>query len=309
MTLLDGQTGGGGQGGQGGGGAAGGGQGGAGAAGGQGGGAGAQGGGQGGSAGGGQGGGAQSNWYDAFPDELKSNPTITSFKTPEALAKSFLETKSMVGKKGLVVPGQNATDAEWDEFFNGAGRPSIDKFDIKAPEGKQVNTEVLGKFKEVMHKAGLLPRQAQSIVEAYIGFEEETQKTRMTSHQAAVNEGIESLKKEWGAGWDKNVAAAKLFIREHGGEGAIEWQQRTGMGNDPTFLKILAKAGGLMGEDKLRGEGGGSLGQTPDEIQKEINAVLGNRQHPYYQSRHPGHKQALKEMEERYKKLHPPRTA
>lgn len=267
------------------------------------------GGGGGGGGNGGGGGGAAANWFDGLPDDLKSNATITSFKSPEALARSFIETKSMVGKKGLIVPGENASDAQWEEFYKGAGRPELDKYEIKTPEGKQVNAEVMGKFKEIMHKAGLHPRQANALVAAYIGMEEEQQNARATAFKNTVKEKLDGLRKEWGEGWDKNIAAVRLFMKENGGEDVFNWQKNTGIGDDPTFLKLMAAAGKLLGEDKLRGEGGGNLnGQTPAEIKKEIAEIQGNRSHPYNDSKHPGHKAALDHVAGLWQKLYPPKA-
>lgn len=215
----------------------------------------------------------------------------------------------MVGKKGLVVPGQNATDAQWEEFFKGAGRPELDKYELKAPEGKEINAEVMGKFKDIMYKAGLLPRQAQALVAAYIGLEEEQQNARSTTHKNMIKEGLDGLRKEWGEGWDKNMTAVRTFLKENGGEEVMKWQKNSGVGNDATFLRLMAAAGKLLGEDKLRGEAGGNLGgNTPAEIQKEINTILGDRSHPYYDPKHPGNKDAKLHMEGLYKRLYPPKA-
>jgi hypothetical protein len=250
---------------------------------------------------------AQTSWRDSLPDDLKNDAGLSAFTDVGGLAKSYIETKKLVGKKGVFVPGPNATDEEWNAFFKSAGQPEADKFEVKTPEGKEVNTELVGKFKEWSHKAGLLPRQAQKILDAYMGYEEELMKAQTGSREAANKQALEGLRKEWGQGWDKNVAAAKLFITEHGGQEAMEWQLKTGMGNDPVFLKLAAKAGAMMaGESSLKGDGAGKFGQTPDEIQREISEILGNKDHPIHNVRHPSHQAETRLMEERWKKLYPP---
>lgn len=252
-------------------------------------------------------GGTQPSWRDTLPDDLKADAGLAAFTDVAGLAKSYISTKAMVGKKGVIVPGQNATDEEWGAFYKSAGQPEIDKFELKLPEGKEFNKDLVGKFKEWSHKSGLLPRQAQKILESFVGFEEEMMKTRLTNQETLKNSAIEGLKKEWGEAWGTKTAAAKRFLVEVGGQDAWDWHEKTGMGEDPTFLKLAAAAGAMMaGESGLKGDGGGKLGQTPDEIQKEINDILGNKSHPINDPRHPSHQAEQKLMEARWKRLYPP---
>lgn len=266
---------------------------------------GSQSGGSSGSQAGGQSGG-QASWRDTLPEDLKSNVGLTKFNDVGALAKSYLEVQSYVGKKGVFPPGEKATPEQWKEFAKAIGQPELEKFDIKAPEGKKVNPQIAEGFKKLAHESGLLPHQAQGIMNWFLGQEEASLESRKAAFQSEQKVLVENLKKDWGQGFDKQIAYAKLAAKELGGDDLLAHLEKTGLGNDAHLVRLLAKAGALMGEDKLRGANSGSkFGQTPDEIQGEITRVMGDAKHPYFDRSHPGHAQAVREMEERYKKLNP----
>jgi hypothetical protein len=237
------------------------------------------------------------SWRDSLPDDIKSDPSLQVFNDVPSLAKSYLSTKAHVGKKGVIVPTDKSSDEEWSAFFKSAGQPELDKYEIKAPQGVNANPEAVAKFKEIFHKAGLLPRQAQAVLDAYLPYAQETANSRAEALKAQRQEGLANLKKEWGQGWDKQIGYAKLFMREHGGDGAMEWQSNTDIGNDAMFLKLMAKAGSLMGEDKLRGDGGATTGKTPAEIQSRIDSLM---QDPKYLA---GDKLKVAEVAELFQQL------
>jgi hypothetical protein len=255
----------------------------------------------GGSGGAGNQGGAAATWRDTLPDDLKANPGLQMFTDVGALAKSYLETKAHVGKKGVIVPGANASDEEWSRFAKEIGVPEADKYDVKVADGKPIPPEFVGKFKEMALKSGLLPRQAQGIMDFITQSQEEAVAAHKQQHDTTVQNGLKELRKEWGQGWDKELSYAKLAAKE---AGILEHLDKSGAGNDPLILKALATFGKLYGEDRLRGEGGGSFGKTPAEIDKEINGIMGNTGHPYWNASHPGHKGAVAEMEALQKAKH-----
>lgn len=290
MTLLGDE---GGSGGQGGGNAGGGG-----AAGGSGGGGGADGGGQG-------GGGAQQTWRDSLPEDIRQNPALLPFSDISGLAKSYIHAQSAIGKKGVIPPGEKASEEEWANFYKSVGVPELDKYSLSLPEGRKFDEGSVGKFKALAHKHGLLPKQAQAIFDHLVNEETEARKASAIQSQREMEEQIGGLKKEWGQAYDQQLNLAKQAVKKFGGPEFAAYLNESGLGNNVQIIKFMAKMGSMMGEDKLRGDGGsGSFGGTPKEIQAQIDKVMGNPKHPYFDSGHPGHKNALREMEELYQKLY-----
>lgn len=242
-----------------------------------------------------------------MPEDLRGNATLSKYSDLNTLAKAHIELQGFVGKKGVFPPGEKHTPEQWKEFAKSIGQPEFDKFEIKTPEGKTVNAKVVEGYKKLAHDAGLMPHQAQGLLDWYIGQEGAQIEERKVAALTEQKTQHENLRKEWGQGYDKEIAKAKLAVKELGGEEFQKYLDSSGLSADATLVRFLAKAGGLMGEDKLRGEGGGgNFGQTPAEIQSDINRVLGDKKGPYWDRSHPGHKQAIAEQEARYKRLQNP---
>lgn len=212
-------------------------------------------------------GGTETKWYDSLPDDLKSNDTIKHFQDVPALVKSYIHAQSMIGKKGVVVPTDKDADEAWEGFYKAIGRPELDKYELKSPEG--FDAEELKAFKEEMYQHGILPRQAQKMLEKRHQAKLEHQKNMNEEIARYTQEGIENLKTEWGEGFNRHVNLAKNALQEVGGEEMQKYIMELGLDNDAKFVKMFAKIGKLLGEDKLRGEGGGQFGLTPEEISRE----------------------------------------
>ena len=48
-------------------------------------------------------------WFDEFEPDLKANPSITKFKSPAEIAKSYVELQKTLGKDKVVVPTEKST--------------------------------------------------------------------------------------------------------------------------------------------------------------------------------------------------------
>ncbi len=246
--------------------------------------------------------GVTATWRDSLPEDIRGNAALANFSNVENLAKSYIHAQSQIGKKGAILPTDKSTDEEWAGLYKSLGQPELDKFDVSIGD-RQVNEQMLKDFKATAHKAGLLPKQAQQLYDWFSKSEDSSTAMKTQQKTAETATQIEGLKREWGDGFDKQVALARLGVKEVGGEEFQQYLEKSGLGNDVHIVKYMAKVGAILGEDKIRGQDTGSFGQTPSEIQSSIDGVMGNPKHPYFDRNHPGHKQALTQMEGYYKKL------
>lgn len=98
------------------------------------------------------------------------------------------------------------------------------------------------------------------------------------------------LKREWGPAYDKNLNMARAAVRDFGGEEAFQILNQYGLGDNPVILKMLAKAGSTLGEDKISGNGNNSLEITAEQAQVELAQIMGNQERPYWKGpAHPGY--------------------
>lgn len=248
---------------------------------------------------------APKSWRDSLPEDIRENPTLKNFSDVANLAKSYIHAQSAIGKKGVIVPGEKASDEDWQNFYKSVGVPELDKYEVKLPQDRNANPETIAKFKEAAHKAGLLPKQAQEMLGWYSEYEANAVKAHQEATQANLTKELDGLKKEWGEGYDKQIALARMAVREVGGNDFVEYMNKSGMGNDPQLIRFMAKMGKALGEDKLRGDTSGRMGgMTPEEINDEINRITLDPGSPYHDSGHMMHKTTVDKVAALYKKLY-----
>lgn len=205
-----------------------------------------------------------------------------------------------LGADKIVVPDPKlATDEDYRKVFQKLGLPeTADKYELKVAEGKKIDENIFKGFKEAAHKLGVLPKQAQAILDWYGETANAKIQESQQARAAQQAEGLDNLRREWGEGWDTQVAKARAAVQEYGGDELKAYLDSTGQGNDPVMIKLFAKLGAGLSEDKIPTDGGERRmgGLTPDEAQTAINRVMGDRDHPYHQKSHPNHGKAVEEM-------------
>lgn len=164
------------------------------------------------------------------------------------------ETASPEAGKGEGTENQETEqDAEGDKSEK-VGAPE-EYEDFKAPEGVELNEEVLNQFKPVAKELNLTQEQAQKLVDF--------QAAQVAQHQAETQEYFGNLMSEWqqavkedseigGKAFDENIANAKAAIEAFGSKELIAVLDETGMGNHPEFVRVFARMGKAIKEDGIR---------------------------------------------------------
>ena len=225
--------------------------------------------------------GAATDWRATLPDELKSEKSLESFKGVDALAKSYVEAQKYIGG-AVKLPKADAPAEEWEKVYARLGRPETpDKYEFKRPEVPENVTddeEMETAFKGMAHKAGLSTRQAQQLLEQY----NEMQVKRLQSFTGKMEEGVASLKKEWGTNFDKNIGVASRAVKELGGDELTGLLNETGLGNHPVLIKFFSKLGEQMQEDTvIMGDQPEPTSSNADAIQLKLDAIRKDKNHPY----------------------------
>lgn len=240
-------------------------------------------------------------WFSSIPDDLKAEPSLKTFKDVGTLAKSYIHAQKMIGADKIAIPGKFATEDDWGNVYKKLGLPeSVDKYEIKHGEQSNLDGEFVKAFKENAFKSGILPHQAQKLVDF---FEQQTQADLASMEKAkqdSLEKNINGLKQEWGAAFEKNVKIAQNVVKKFGDENFTKYLDESGLGNDPQVIKLLSKIGASLGEDKFMAEADKQYAKTPQELNEEINKVLRDTTHPYYNKEHPNHKAAVEEIQKLY---------
>lgn len=239
-------------------------------------------------------------WYQTLDPDLRNNPSIQKFKDPAGLAKSYVELQKMIGKEKVVIPNEKSTPEEWANFYKKVGRP--DEFTgYETPEFKELPEEIkmreenLETFKQKCHELGLSKKQFAELIATYYDISLNTYKQSVDEAVKLKETTETTLRKEWGQAYESKVDSAQkvinTFFKGKGLHKAFEV-----LSNDKGFVAAMSEIAESLGEDKIAGEVRNVL--TPEEAQKEINAMLGNAKHPLFDELHPEHKAAVDKYNE-----------
>lgn len=242
------------------------------------------------------------NWREGVSEEFASDPALADIKDLDGLVKSYIHGQRLIGKDKIAIPGEDATDDDWNAVYDSLGRPeTAGDYDIGAPEevpdGFVYNAEHEQKMRELFHREGLTGKQASAI---WSKIQEET-KTNFEGFYAGVNERLAAehakLNKEWGAKRNENLELANWVAREFGGEDFVKFLNESKIGQEPQFLRVAAAIGAKLGEDRQNVQTKSSGALTPDEAMSKIKAIQGDPKHAYHIKDATGHGEAVGKVE------------
>lgn len=244
------------------------------------------------------------DWRDTIPEEIRSHKSLQHIADVGALAKSYVHAQSMIGADKIAIPGKSATAEEWAEVHTKLGRPeSPDSYSIETSD--DMNTDMVGWFKNTAHQLGLNQSQAETLFNSYNDFVGQYSQLNESDAEAIVQQTEQSLRAEWGQAFDDRVAQGFGVVNTFADESILETQLSDGslLGDNADFIRLMASVGDFMqqklGEDTLEGvKTSGAI--TPDQAQEKLNE-LRRKDSPFWDSRHPEHdfyvQQALKYQE------------
>lgn len=254
------------------------------------------------------------------PEDLRAEPSLAAIKTVQDLAKGYVSAQKLIGAKRTAIPGDNATDAQWGEFFNAVGRPdSPDKYevpDVKVDDSLKPNADRLKLVQKKMHDLGFTPKQARGIMEYYMTSMNEQFLASKAATETQSSAATAGLKQEWGEKFDTNVDIAKGVIRKFAGadgDAFLTYLDQSGMGSNVQLIKFLHKVGSAVLEDKDRGNSGANNLPLNDQSRAtiEIESMKGDEefQKALQDARHPAHKSAVDRWIKTHSAAHPGKAA
>ena len=252
---------------------------------------------------GGSEGGADGDIKYKYPEGLDpsyhGNATLLKYATKEGnfnqadIMKSLIHATSQMGADKMIVPNKNFTDEQWRETFTKLGLPStLDEYkvDPNLPEGKQLDETLLNGYREKAHQLGILPNQAQGIMEFFNEYTSGQEQNLDTSYGERVAADREALKKEWGEQHGKNLVLAEEALKHfYPSEEERKAVIDTGFLDTLQGTKLFHRLAAALGEDTLD-TGNVKFGQSPEQVDAAIATSYNElstmgRQHPQYASK------------------------
>ena len=256
---------------------------------------------------------AGASWREGLPVETRDHPALADFADVPALAKSHIETKEMVGRKGIILPKEGDA-ADLARFNKEIGVPeTAEDYDMSGftpPEGLQWSDGFQTAMLAKLHARGVPSGQVRGLFDDYA----EVRAAEQAAMQAAEGKGNErgtlALKEELGADYPASTALAERAFRAASGDQFEELSHLTladgtNLGDNPAFVRTFINVGKQYQEHGLAGEkvGGGGFMKTPAQAKDEIATLENNP--AYHDADNPEHNMVVAKMNDLYKQAYP----
>lgn len=194
-------------------------------------------------------------WRAALPDEWKEHDFVKPYQKPGDFVKSAYEIAQ--DRDALKTRLENsipklrdgATDAERADYFKALGRPDkSDEYEISIPDGLPQSDDTVKWFQETSHKLGIPKAMAEGLAREYFSKSAKDFDALNQAIEKKQAESTNSLKREWGGEFQKNLDAAKIVARKIGGDDFMKYLNDTRLGDDPQIIKIFHKVFSMIGE-------------------------------------------------------------
>lgn len=249
------------------------------------------------------------DWRESLPEDMRNDPAFKDISDVGGLGKAYLNAQSLVGRKGVIKPGKDADQSEWDKYYAELGRPE-DASGYENPANQQgVMTEEQEKFfRETAHRLGLSKQQYAGLVRDMLDRQVANQAAAKLEADRANQEAAEALMRDpefGGAAFDRSLRMAQAVSKQFDDdEGTfVKALEEAGVANNMGVLRFLARVGRAMSEDEVHGTGR-SLGMdlTPSEATEAIASMMNDpeKSAALRDQYHPKHKEVIAE----WNKLH-----
>jgi hypothetical protein len=244
----------------------------------------------------------QVDFQSLIPEDYKEEKSLQNFSNMDDFVKSYLHSQKLVGADKIPVPNKMATDEDWKAVYDRLGRPETpDGYKYDLPKETKLEESTLKAFSEEAHKLGLLPKQAEGIINYYNSIAEQTEQAATVNEEAARAEAEVELRKEYGPAYDLKIAQARNLATNTFGQDFLrdtKLADGSVLGNHPQVVRAFANLASQMSEDGIV-QGEATSAMTVKEIDGEIESLT-QPGSAYWDKTHINHRKAVGEVQRLY---------
>ena len=223
-----------------------------------------------------------------------NDPILGQFKTPEELAKAYLELHKKIGENNVVIP---ETPEGKLELLKKLGLPEDPKAYPDVEVGKELfeTEEAFNEFKAIAQQIGLLPEQFEKLVQGMYEIIKLDEQMTVEERKELTNQLLGELQRRWGSEYEakmKHIQRVFKTLPEDTKKKIIE----AGLDLDLGFIEFLDKISQFYKEDSLT-----YAEYSVDDARRELQRILNDRNHPYFNREHPQHDEAVQKVQQLYR--------
>lgn len=226
----------------------------------------------------------QINWPEGLDPTLKGNETLTShynkdkgeFDMP-GIMRSLVHNKSMVGAEKIAKPQKNWDENKYHDFYKQIGLPdSVDQYEFEVrglPEGQEPDNKFVGDFKEKAYEAGILPKQAEKLVEWF----NQTNSSKQQDVQLQMRNEFEQdrleLQKEYGNSLEGKLKQGFDTLKLFASDDEIATMKKKGLLDEPDVSRLLIKITENLNDDHFESNLLDQSGMTPAQADQRLKEM------------------------------------
>lgn len=208
------------------------------------------------------------------PTSLLTDPPLTTPATNENAAPPAPADSKPAGESDKKTDEANKSD---EGKTDGVKAPI--EYDLKAPEGMQLDVEALDEFKGIAKELGLENESAQKLTD--IGTKlaakwEAKQVEKIQQVQAEWAEQSNTDKRFGGDALKQNLGIAKKALDTFGSPELQQLLNQSGLGNHPEVINAFVNIGKAISEDKFVSGGKATTNANQPLMQRAASALYGN---------------------------------
>lgn len=226
-------------------------------------------------------------WLDALPEDAKEyKDTLAKYKSVPDMAKALANANQLIGKK-LGIPNEKSSPEEVAAFRKAAGIPDTledYKFAPDAlPEGMEWSEEFSKPFAEIAHRHNIPPAAMKALANQFTVYEKFKVEAIQGAYEKQRSEAVQTLQKEWGGEFAKNIGIAKQAAKMAGVD-----SNSHGF-SDPEVVRMAVRLAGMMGEDRV-GRGATSVDFLAGKARADD--IMKNPENPWHKRYQEGDREA-----------------
>ena len=227
-------------------------------------------------------------WRNFVPTDLANHDALSKLTNYEDLVRGYITAQDTLSGS-VQVPKPDASPDDWSQFYKLIGRP--DKIEGYAEALKDEGfewAEGSEALQEAVFEAGLTAKQVSQLSKAIA----KVGQVQQAANERSQDNVIQALRGEWGRNFDTRLGLAQEAIKKFQVEGVSEMLGETGIGNHPTFIKMMAELGQIMAsQGMVDGESFGVMSHESAVQEAERLTALPAYSNP----RDPDHERVVKE--------------
>lgn len=186
------------------------------------------------------------------------NPSSPMSGIPAATAEALYGDQQKASSDQTQATADAARTAESNGNKTETPNGAPEKYEFKAPEGRQFDAEVITSFSEVAKELNLSQEAAQKVLDRVAPKMAERQAAQLEAFRSQWTEASKADKEFGGEKLTENLTVARRALDSFGTPELRTLLNESGLGNHPELVRFMFRAGQSISEDRYVGSSTGT---------------------------------------------------